>query len=388
MRSFNDIELNEKLNGCAVQEPSLFFKTAIGLFLVLSMPFFAFGASVGDHAGPDEQEIDRGLETIAVEIKPHGMSIAPILAFDSTFGTIFGAALFLSRPEKGYDLTTKLNATTESDLALFLDYRKWSETAYVYRLEVTVDGFEIPYYGEGSDTTEADEERIDQTAVEAKFHLNHREDSKIKMGLFLDYRLRNEVSVDGDETVRRFPDESRLGFGYSLAYDTRDSSINPAKGTFQRYSLLYLPESTTSLDSAETFFQSIVDLRGFYSPSDSITLAGRVSAGTSWGGDPTYLYRYSLGGSHSLRGYFHNRFRGKKFYLAQGELRFPLFWVVTGAVFADVGDVTDSGFESARSTFGGGLRFLVPPDYIAKVRFDYGKGEDQESIYFVFGEAF
>ncbi len=346
--------------------------------------------AAGEHsrAGTDEQEIEAGLQSLAVEMKPEGMSIAPILAFDSTFGTVFGAALFLSKPEKGYDLATKFNATTESDLALFLDYKKWSETGYVYRLEVTVDGFKIPYYGEGSDTVEADEVRIDQTAVGAKFQLNHMEDSKIKMGLFLDYRLRNEVSVDGDETVRLFPDESRLGFGYSLAYDTRDSSISPSKGTFQRYSFLYLPKSITSLDSAETFFQAELDFRGFYSLSSGVALAGRVNAGTSWAGDPTYLYRYSLGGSHSLRGYFHNRFRGKKFYLAQGELRFPLFWVVTGAVFADVGDVTDSGFESARSTFGGGLRFLLPPDYIAKVRFDYGIGEDQESIYFVFGEAF
>ncbi len=370
-----------------IRFPKMSLFLAIAFLAAGFFPSMAAGMHIS--AGPDEQEIEAGIQSLAVEMKPEGMSIAPILAFDSTFGTVFGAALFLSKPEKGYDLATKVNATTQSDLALFLDYRKWSETGYFYRLEVSVDGFAIPYYGEGSDTNEADEVRIDQTAVAAKFHLNYRENSKVKMGLFLDLRFREELSVDGVKlTPPLFPDESRLGFGYSLAYDTRDSSISPTKGTFQRYSLLYLPKFTTNLDSAETFIQAELDFRGFYSFNNRVTLAGRVNAGTSWVGEPTYLYRYSLGGKHSLRGYFHNRFRGKKFYLAQGEVRFPLFWVVTGAAFVDVGDVTDSEFASARTTFGGGIRFLLPPDYIAKVRCDYGIGEDQESIYFVFAEAF
>jgi len=339
------------------------------------------------HTPRDEQNLEL-LRAPASAKKPKGTSIAPILAFDSTFGVVYGAALFLSRPEQGYDLATKFNATTESDLALFLDYRQWSTAGYFYRLEVVLDGFEAPYYGEGGDTREVDEVRIDRTALMAKFHLRLRQGSRIQQGLYLDYRLRHEVSVDGDTTSRLFPDESRLGFGYGLVYDTRDSAVRPTRGIYQKFSLLYLPESTSTLNSAHTCFQGAVDMRGFYSLPRGMILAGRFSAGDSWSGDPTYLYRYSLGGSQNMRGYFFNRFRGKRFYLTQTELRFPILGIVSGAVFADVGDIGDSGFGSPKSTYGGGLRFLIPPDNVAKVRFDYGVGEDQESIYFVFGEAF
>lgn len=348
---------------------------------------FQPGRALAVHTPQDEQNMEL-LEAVAAAKQHEGISLAPILAFDSTFGTIYGAAIFLSRAAEGYDLAAKFNATANSDLALFLDYKQQLTAGYSYRLEVMLDGFEVPYYGEGSDTLETSEVRIDRTAVEIKFYLNHRQNSQIKMGLFLDYRLRHEVSVDGDTMTRLFPDESRLGFGYSVVFDTRDSAISPRKGLYQKFSLLYLPESTSSLNTARTLFQGAVDFRGFHSLAGGMVLAGRLNAGDSWGGEPTYLYRSSLGGSDNLRGYFFNRFRGRKFYLAQTELRFPILGIVSGAVFTDVGAIGDSGYGSPKLTYGTGLRFLLPPDNVAKVRFDYGVGEDQESIYFVFGEAF
>jgi hypothetical protein len=57
-------------------------------------------------------------------------------------------------------------------------------------------------------------------------------------------------------------------------------------------------------------------------------------------------------------------------------------------IHAGIGEATDDWFESPGFSCGFGLRFALPPDYVAKARLEFAWSEDQQSIYFIFGEAF
>jgi hypothetical protein len=92
-----------------------------------------------------------------------------------------------------------------------------------------------------------------------------------------------------------------------------------------------------------------------------------------------------------MRGVTLNRFRGQHFYEAQGELRLRVLnWLslVGFAAFADAADVSIADFTTPKLTGGGGLRLGLPPDYVAKARFDVGFSQDGWNFYLKFNEAF
>ena len=93
-----------------------------------------------------------------------------------------------------------------------------------------------------------------------------------------------------------------------------------------------------------------------------------------------------MGGAYTLRGFYSNRFRGSRYYAGQMEMRFPLYGRFSGAGFMDVGDITDGAFTGARLSYGCGIRFALNAN--VKLRLDYGTSNDQNGVFFTFGEAF
>ena len=114
-------------------------------------------------------------------------------------------------------------------------------------------------------------------------------------------------------------------------------------------------------------------------------MASRISGGISYG-NPSYLFRYTLGGAERLRGYYTNRYRGDRFYSAQLEFRFPLYKKFSGVCFLDEGDVSDDKLNKTLFSYGGGIRFSINDN--VNLRLDYGIGKDQNGVLFTFGEAF
>jgi outer membrane protein insertion porin family len=180
------------------------------------------------------------------------------------------------------------------------------------------------------------------------------------------------------------------------------------------------------------------------------TLAMRVRAGYVWpfgresgtsGGGVQGLDfiplvdRFRTGGATTVRGYFENDLGtrtytveaapdsfvtvtstrgGEVLLLGSVELRFPVGWIVSGALFLDAGNVWDkasdltlrrvfsplapgAGYQDMRYSFGGGLRFKSP---VGPIRVDYGyklrsTREDQRDLnprrgafHFSLGQAF
>lgn len=317
-----------------------------------------------------------------------GMSLAPILAYEPTFGLIYGGAVFLEKPfAPEYAFNSRLAFSTEGEYSVLLSLKKFYYPDRHFHLELEMDDFARPYYGEGMNTDASDQIFLQGMVSRFLYFLKYRTSGKVSWGPFLDFRSADSTGVDGSDVIPPEYEEVSLGFGLNLFYDGRDSQLSPTTGVYDTLILRLVPNYLTSYDDSSTFFQAEVDHRIFRSPTAGLILAGRFHLGSSWG-RPSYQYRYSLGGPYELRGFYNNRFRGKRFYCLQGEVRKNLNSIISGAVFAEVGEVTDGDFDSPETSFGAGLRMTLPPDHIAKVRLDFAWAQDQQSIYFIFGEAF
>jgi hemolysin activation/secretion protein len=130
-----------------------------------------------------------------------------------------------------------------------------------------------------------------------------------------------------------------------------------------------------------------MDLRYYKMILFKNVFAFKLSGGYS-NNDPSFPFMYKLGGSDKLRGYSFGRFVGSEYYALQGEIRRRLDKVISMAIFLDAGDVAYPEFRSIKSTYGFGFRFGLPPDYLMKVRVDFGITKDQKGLFVTFGEAF
>lgn len=357
--------------------------------LAVSLPVAARCQETRDGLGDVEKWAEAGTRDVRT-----GMSLAPILAYEPTFGTIIGGAIFLERPENPrFRLMSRVGFSTEGEYSVLFDRKQWLKDNTFYRLELEVDSFARPYYGEGMTTLPDRKIMLDGTVSRARLMLKWRGHlgSRISFGPFLDFRGANLDAVDGTDLSAPQYDEATLGLGFRFFYDGRDSSLSPTHGVFDTLTLRLVPEPLSNFDDMATFLQAEVDHRNFVSLGRSLVLGWKLFAGATWG-RPSYQYRYSLGGPYDLRGYFTNRFRGDKIYVAQMEVRQRVTRILGStmsvAAFGEVGEVTDHWFGDPETSYGGGLRLTLPPDHVAKVRLDFAWAEDQESIYFIFGEAF
>jgi outer membrane protein assembly factor BamA len=212
-------------------------------------------------------------------------------------------------------------------------------------------------------------------------------------GAAIEWRMRRELTVarvgeaQAGDPMRLFPDESGGALCLLAVDDRRDSRLFPSKGSFAQVLLRYVPSAWASLPQDEALAQAEADLRYYHSLFPGWVVALRGLGGESWG-DPSYLWRYRLGGVDLLRGYGDNRFRGTNYYCGQAELRYPIYKIITGAVGADVGDVGDPYFGRTKLSGQAGLRLALPPDWGQRARCDLGYAEEQWTVNVQFGEVF
>jgi outer membrane protein assembly factor BamA len=146
--------------------------------------------------------------------------------------------------------------------------------------------------------------------------------------------------------------------------------------------------------------------------------------GATYGVSPTeripFEERFRTGGGMSVRGYVEddeigprdasgNVTGGRFLILSNVEVRFPLVWRLSGALFFDGGNVWTNpsdvktsqfslrggrvGSADYRYSYGGGIRLRTP---VGPVRIDYGRklrlsvydGDDRGQFHFSLGQAF
>lgn len=173
----------------------------------------------------------------------------------------------------------------------------------------------------------------------------------------------------------------------SITYDTRDSAVDPRKGSFAKLS------ASPSVGLTGSTFAKLGASYSTYKPiNKSVTLAFNAQAGTALGSTPGFA-QYRLGGWNGVRGYraFSDLGTGTTMLLGTAEVRGTLPFLsksdskvartiaknVRPVLFADFGQTSGAGLTNsllARSGLGAsvgvGLRMNVP--MLGMVRLDYG----------------
>ena len=181
-------------------------------------------------------------------------------------------------------------------------------------------------------------------------------------------------------------DYTRVGLGWSLSWDTRDSLFAPSRGEYLEASYVFMPGG----DASGGFGRGHVDARRFalLGAGHVLGIETRVEYAH---GDVPFTVLPRIGGGMGLRGYLDGRYRDRIAYLLQAEYRFPLLWRVGGAAFAGAGGVaaaaSDIRPEHLRPAAGAGLRFRLTEDGVV-LRADVAVGQDGANVYVVGMQAF
>ncbi len=173
---------------------------------------------------------------------------------------------------------------------------------------------------------------------------------------------------------------------FQRVFDSRDNIYDPTSGKRISYSLQY-----AGLGGDFDFEKVYAEFRTYRKVGVNHVLAFKASGGIGFGDIP-YSQLYTVGGSDTLRGYEDDQFRGRKYYNASLEYRFPIFNKVQGVLFADVGSAWDAPsvpWHENGNKFnlgvGPGLRIQTP---LGPIRLDYGYGKDGGKFTFAFGGQF
>ncbi|MBW4561358.1 MAG: BamA/TamA family outer membrane protein [Mojavia pulchra JT2-VF2] len=188
-----------------------------------------------------------------------------------------------------------------------------------------------------------------------------------------------------------------LLFQLGAQRDRRNNPLQPTSGSYLRFGV----DQSVPVGQGNIF---LTRLRGSYSqylPIQLIslakgpqTLAFNLQGGTVLGDLPPYE-AFTLGGSNSVRGYEEGTLTSARSYVqASVEYRFPVFSVVSGALFFDFGSDLGTSTRAAEILnkngtgygYGLGVRVQSP---LGPIRIDYGINDDGDSrINFGIGERF
>lgn len=218
--------------------------------------------------------------------------------------------------------------------------------------------------------------------------------------------LGNDLSFSGSGT------DDLLTLQFGAVRDRRNNAIQPTSGSLLRFGTEQsIPVGSGSillnrLRASYSYYMPVRYTRfteGCRAPESGPTdcpqtLAFNVQAGTILGDLPPYE-AFSLGGTDSVRGYDSGEVgAGRSFLQATAEYRFPLFAIVGGALFVDVGTDLGTGDnvpgnpagarEKPGNGFGYGLGVRVQSP-LGPIRVDYGFNDRGDTrLHFGIGERF
>jgi hypothetical protein len=178
------------------------------------------------------------------------------------------------------------------------------------------------------------------------------------------------------------------GLGIVTRLDARDNPRYTTRGHFlEARGATYVVEA----EEAGTFGCLELDLRGFATVANRITLAARGYALTS--ADDIPLSRMAeLGGLFLLRGYPTGRFLGANALTAQAEVRVPLFWRPRWVLFGAAGTAAEEFGDllggPARLSAGTGRRVAINETRDVNIRLDLGFSPEGRGLYVTLMEAF
>lgn len=207
--------------------------------------------------------------------------------------------------------------------------------------------------------------------------------------------LGNDLSFSGDGT------DDLLTLQAGAVRDRRNDALRPTSGSLVRFGV----EQSVPIGAGNILLSRVRGSYSRYIPVSFINfsdgpqaLAFNIQGGTVLGDLPPYE-AFLLGGSNSVRGYDEGDLgSGRSFVQATAEYRFPVFSIVGGALFFDVGTDLGSGNNvpgdpagvrgKSGSGFGYGVGVRVQSP-LGPIRIDYGFTDEGDSrLHFGIGERF
>jgi hypothetical protein len=246
------------------------------------------------------------------------------------------------------------------------------------------------FFGSGPDSREEDRSDFSQRDVLVEGVSSYRVLPRLTLsGRFGHYHA--AVGPGEDEELPQVEDvfepEAIPGFGATpdfwrygaeATFDARDRAENPHRGGL-------LAVQWTRYDArdeeAASFHRLGVDGRLYLAlghPQRVLALRAYGVLDEADGGAPVPFYLQSyLGGSHTLRGYASQRFRGEKLALFQAEYRWEAAPAIELALFVDSGTVAATGDEDlGRFRTDGGIGLRLKTHEAVPLRLDFAWGDE------------
>lgn len=265
------------------------------------------------------------------------------------------------------------------------------------------------FYGIGNDTKSRDKMSLalEDTFVELRaglvitrnlffFGIGEFSNVNAKDGLHEPSEAPPVSSRFDSQTLVGFRDHAYTnGLGAALVLDFRDDVVDPSKGA--RLELRATYHGPEIGDSPYRFGFYTADAAVYipiYEPWKLLFAVGARYETVDASLDSVPFYALpQLGGTRSLRGYFEGRFRDRNSVLFQGEVRFPIWRMIRGAVFVDAGRVYSDFtkppspfFEDFHIDVGAGIRLVIQPDIFT--RLDFAISGEEFTFALEFGNAF
>ena len=230
----------------------------------------------------------------------------------------------------------------------------------------------------------------------------------LRGSLLLEYEDADIFDVDSD-VILTGKDTGRLrivSLNPILIYDGRDDAFAPTRGVFDSLRVRY---GSPAFGSDIDFLKLVLQHSQYVPLGDRLTwiYSGRFGVAEPFGSTTAIPLRerFFLGGRTTVRGFAENSIGphgtaghpagGDLLFIANTELRFPLFYGFIGAVFADGGGLyfhdRAISIGEFRESVGPGLRYQTP---IGALSLDYGfkiqprRDESIGEVHFTIGNLF
>ncbi len=288
-------------------------------------------------------------------------------------------------------LLTAAMVTVERQLSLEVLWELHRRGGSRVDAQVRFEHFPDRFFGVGPGTPDEAEEAYTSRFVETELRLQRQVRPGLRLGPQATFRWERMIETEeggvlaGGDLIGA--DGGRwLGIGALATYDTRDDVLRPRRGVYLEASGLVHPEAL----GTSGYHGALLEARRFLPLASRSTVAYRAALEAS-GGEVPVLLLPGLGGSERLRGYYEGRIRDRFAGALQGEVRFPIWWRLGGAVFGEVGQVgprlEDVFSGKAELSAGAGLRFRLGEEG-APIRVDFAVGRRGNGVYATIGEAF
>lgn len=197
------------------------------------------------------------------------------------------------------------------------------------------------------------------------------------------------------EKTSLWKEQAMMGIGVMAQYDTRDQQFYPSKG-------LFFSISCSNYEPLNHRYRRVAiiktDLRNSVPIYKSLLFAWQHISQWAIGKDIPNPMLPTLGGEDMLRGIPQNMYRDNALWALQTELRFPIYRLLRGTVFASIGDVYNLDkwrWAVPKVGYGLGLRLCINRIKV-NVRLDVARNNvykrwdtwESYSVYFTAIEAF